>query len=257
MNKVILSAAIILGVGLSYCHTSHNSSSSTKNNLSNQLGTNEDCWQNDTTYYSVKDTFPEYDTTKYPDVIPDTTLNSEDVYDEDYKNISKEGYKFNITSNGWYNIDAFLKTEPDKIENVSLIADLKMTEDAFMNVYVFIPSERVLQVTHNKKGNQYYFDYENQTIPLPLRYRAVIFAFGSYKNKILYGVTEFTINKQQIIPVEIKETTGEGLKNILFSKNINGIELDAIEKKMEINKIPCSDTGRIQNTATASADSTK
>lgn len=210
---------------------------------------NQDCGF-DTTYISYKEEFPEYDTTVYPTILlADTIADPIDPYDPVFRDIYNEGYEFNIDANGWYNIDAFLKIEMNEVENVKLIADLKMSEDAFMNVYVFVPTERIMQNTYTKKGTQYYFDYEKGAIPLPLRHRAVIFAFGSYKDKILYGVSEFTIGKDQTIPVEIKETTKEGLKNLLFSKRLDGIELEAIEKKMEIYKIPCNDTTMKINSA--------
>lgn len=200
----------------------------------------DDCGS-DTTWYSYKDDFPEYDTSKIPivvDTIRDNIDNSREKYDTLVYDPFGEGYEFQIDQNGWYNIDAFLKTNPE-IKYVKLIADIKTDIDNFWNVYVLIPTEKVLQSTMDKKGNQYYFDWENGTIPLPLNHRAVILAFGSHKNKIYYGCSEFIIRPDQTVEIVIQETTKDRLKNILLSKNIDGIDLQASEKRMEIQKIDC------------------
>jgi hypothetical protein len=196
----------------------------------------------DTSYSSIRNNFPEYDTSSFFSIMEESaTSDTSDSYTHSGRDYSKEGYDFEIKENGWYNIDAFLKENNIDVENVKLTVDIKTQEDVFMNVYVFIPTERVLQSTWDRKENQYYFDFENGTIPLPLRHRAIIFAFGSIGDRILYGITEVTIQKEQLVSVSITETTSEGLKYLLQSKNINGVELAAVKKKTEISKRPCPD----------------
>lgn len=209
----------------------------------------------DTTYYSVQNNFEEYDTTGFAEVLSDTT-NTIDIEDTEYRGIYKQGYDFEITNNGWYNIDAFLKTERTDTEEVKLTAEIINGEELPFNAYVFVPTKRVLQPYSSKKGNNYSFIFENGKIPLPLRYRAIIFAFGSSGKKILYGATEFTIQKEQLIKVTIQETTEEGLLNVLNTHNINGVKIDAIEKEMNIIPVPCeerpvADTGKVKRVAAA------
>jgi mono/diheme cytochrome c family protein len=202
----------------------------------------------DTSYFSYEEKFPEYDTTIPQAIFSDTTdfpyLTSEDIV----RDISKEGYEFDITMNGWYNIDAYLKTGVNQVDEITLFADLKMDEDIYMNVYVLVPTERINQWTDSKSANQYYFNKSDGKLVLPLNHRAVILSYGSKNDKIYYGVSDFTLTKNQTVAVYIKETTKEKLQNILYSKNLDGIDLKATEKRMEINKIDCNDYTGVSDT---------
>jgi mono/diheme cytochrome c family protein len=212
--------------------------------ISKVSDTIQDCGS-DTAYYSVQNNFEEYDTTGFVDfaAIPNDTISELNIFDySEYEGIYKQGYDFQITNNGWYNIDAFLKTGREDVDDIGLAVEITNAENLPYNVYVFVPTERVLQSYTNKKGNLYSFNYENNKIPLPLRYRAVIFAFGSSGQRIMYSAEEFTIQRDQLIKLKLKETTKEGFINILYTNNINGVNVEAIEKQMEINKIPCGDS---------------
>lgn len=203
---------------------------------------------NDTTYYSIENDFEEYDTAGYVDLAAINSYSNSDtaVFDySEYEGVYRQGYDFQITNNGWYNIDAFLKTERNDTEEVLLSAEIVNGESLPYNVYVFVPSERVLQTYSTKKGNEYRFTFGNDKIPLPLRYRAVILAFGSSGQKIIYGAADFVIKSEQHIKIELKETTKEGLLNVLYTKNINGVSIEAIEKEMSIGPKPCPDTKAI------------
>ena len=185
----------------------------------------------DTIYVSKTNTFPEYN--NYIDeggYVSDTTGKR--------RNYKKEGYEFEITANGWYNIDAFLKEEAG-IENVKLSVDIKSEEDIHLNMYLFIPTERVMISASSKKDNQYFFSFnEDKTIPLPLRHRAIVLGFNSAGKRIMYGAAEFTIEKEQVISIELKEISKRALTYLIASKNLNGIEIEAIEKEMQI--VPCN-----------------
>lgn len=177
---------------------------------------------NDTIYVSKLNTFPEYE-----------NRNGE----EGFFRTNRQGYNFQITANGWYNIDAFLKDE-NGIENVKLSVDVKSDEDISLNMYLFVPTDRVMISATSKKGNQYFFSYnDDKSIPLPLRHRAIVLGFNSSGKRIMYGAAEFVIEKEQVIPVELKDISKRGLTYLLASKNLNGIEIEAIEKEMQI--VPC------------------
>lgn len=202
------------------------------NTFDNSTDTSKtDCM--DTIYISKTNTFPEYN--NYIDegvYVSDTT--------DRPRNYQQEGYEFEVTANGWYNIDAFLKEEAG-IENVKMSVEVKSEEDLYLNMYLFIPTERVLIASSdNKNGNQYFFSFnEDKTIPLPLRHRAIVLGFNSVGKRIMYGAAEFTIEKEQVISMELKEISKRALTYLIASKNLNGIEIEAIEKEMQI--IPCND----------------
>jgi hypothetical protein len=200
----------------------------------------------DTTYYSIQNNFEEYDSLNYVnlDSLPIVQSDAPTFDFKEYEGIYQQGYDFKIEANGWYNVDAFLKTEANETENVSLTVDIENGETLPYNVYVFVPTERVMQYYTTKKGNTYLFNFENNKIPLPLRYRAIIIAFGSKGQQLLYGASEFVIQKEQTIKVTLKETTKEGLLNMLYTHNINGIQIDAIEKEMYVSPKPCPDKRR-------------
>jgi hypothetical protein len=211
-------------------------SSSGKTN--SQTEGDRDCGY-DTLYKSVRNNFPEYDTTRLPDVMQVTRRVDTSTTFNSPVNYYNEAYEFDIPENGWYNIDAFLKENQNKVENVKLMVDLKTTEEAFLNMYVLVPTERVMQYASGRKANKYYFDFNNGTIPLPIGERAIILAFGSTKDKLIYGISEFTISQDQTIPVVVNETTPERLKEYIASKNIIGVQIEAIKKERIIKKIPC------------------
>jgi cytochrome c2 len=185
----------------------------------------------DTMYFSTTENFEEYD----------TSGQIVSIDDPEYGSLYNQGYDFEITDNGWYNIDQFLKTETEDVKEVALTADIKTAEEAVFHVYLFMPADRVMQQYTIKKGNLYTFDFGNGYIPLPVGNRAVVFAFASIGKRVLYGVTEFTVRKEQVVTLEIKETTKEGLNNLLNSKNINGVQIDAIEKEMQVMPKPCDE----------------
>lgn len=195
----------------------------------------------DTAYLPVTDTYAEYDTTGSPLIMDTSDDNSDDTSyaGDEYSEYSESRYDITINANGWYNVDAYMKPDNELASKVKLTAQLNQPAPFYMDVYLVIPSEKVMQPSSGYEGSRYRFIVWNGTIRLPLRYRALIFAVGSYKDKIYYGVTEFTIASEQTISVEIKETSRDGLKNLIHSRQMDGVEINAIERKMELLKRDC------------------
>ncbi len=156
--------------------------------------TASDC--NDTIYISKLNTFPEYENKPSDlEIIKDSSEGFQG--DNKERKFEKEGYEFEITANGWYNIDAFLKDE-DGIENVKLSVDVKSDEDIPLYMYLFVPTERVMISATSKKDNQYFFSYnDDKSIPLPLRHRAIVLGFNSSGKRIMYGAAEFVMKKNR------------------------------------------------------------
>jgi mono/diheme cytochrome c family protein len=203
----------------------------------------------DTSYVQVMNDYPEYDTAKAP--IADSSEDEIAELNTDELEYSYQGgYDFNITENGWYNIDAFLQSTNLTLKNVKLQTLLHQTDPAEMEIYVFVPTERIMQNGYLLKENLYSFKAFGDSIRLPVGYRALIFAVGSYHSKIVYGAASFTISMSQTIDVEIKETTKEKLKNLLYNNNLDGVEINAVERQLKLRKRDCNG---IKKTATLEA----
>ncbi|MBK8952878.1 MAG: hypothetical protein IPM85_11940 [Chitinophagaceae bacterium] len=187
----------------------------------------------DTIYVSAINTFPEYESFNGKegnsiDTIKGTINQG--------RNFEKKGYNIEISANGWYNIDAFKGRSWDRKCKMSV--EVKSEENIPLSLYLFVPTERVMIAANEKKDNRYAFSYnEDKTIPLPFRHRAILLGFNSPGKRIMYGAAEFTIVKEQVISMELKEISKRALIYLIASKNLNGIEIEAIEKEMQI--IPC------------------
>lgn len=64
-----------------------------------------------------------------------------------------------------------------------------------------------------------------------------------------YGISEFRIKKEQIIEVNIKETTEEKIRAALYASKIEGIELGIETKEEVIIERDCDDKPARPDTA--------
>lgn len=136
-------------------------------------------------------------------------------------------YDFQVKSLGWFNVDAYIDGYAGVI-NAKVGARLKGLE-ARLHVYLFCPADKVLISTIESNGNTYIFNKVDGRIPLIEGRRAILFAFGNHAGKLYYGISEFTITKEQTIDIRIKETNDEEMRTALQSKQLDGIDL-GIEK---------------------------
>jgi mono/diheme cytochrome c family protein len=211
----------------------------------------------DTTFTEIEETYPYYDTTSLPytftDSLSDTTNFQNTEYDDfEYELVTKQRYTFEITANGWYNIDQFLKvTDEANIKDVSLVVEIENHPEINLLVQLFIPSEKVLQELNDKKGNGYSFNFGNGKTPLPVGKRGIILVYGSDSEKIYYGVSEFEISEEQVIQIKLKEISEQEFNKLIDQMNIDGIELKSIEKKMELKPKNCNELITINSTTAA------
>lgn len=211
----------------------------------------------DTTFTDIEETYPYYDTATCPetftDSISDTTTFQDTEYDDfEYELASKQRYSFEITTNGWYNIDQFLKiTENSNIKDVTLSVEVENMPEVNLFVHLFIPSEKVLQDLYQRKGNRYFLDFEKGKVPLPIGERGIILVYGSDNEKIYYGVAEFEISEEQLIKIKLKEISEQEFNKFIEQMKIDGVELKSIEKKMEVTPKNCNEL--ITNTTTSPA----
>jgi cytochrome c2 len=147
-------------------------------------------------------------------------------------------YDFTINALGWYNIDAGM----EGYEGTTVVKVFAQLQDDFntdLHVYLFCPDKKILSVGNEQNGNTYSFNKIEGGVPLFIGDRAILFAFGSKDDKMYYGISEFTINNQQTIPVIIKPTTGDEIRQALLSKQMSGIDIGIDKKEMKIVKNPC------------------
>lgn len=157
-------------------------------------------------------------------------------------------YDFEIETLGWYNIDAEMRGYAGTTE-VKVSVQLANNPGYPFHVYLFCPEKQVLSVANEKEDRLYTFDKINGGIPLFLNDRGIAFAFTTAGDKILYGISEFSIRQEQTINITVNETTKEALIKALAHKNLNGIKLNAEPKEMLVREIPC-DGRSLPDTAT-------
>ncbi|WP_276502120.1 c-type cytochrome [Terrimonas pollutisoli] len=150
-------------------------------------------------------------------------------------------YDFEVRTFGWYNIDAYVEGYAGST-NVKLWVQLQVQFDIDMHVYLFCPRNKMLSVMNDKRNGKFFFNKINDGIPLFLNDRAILFAFGSKGEKMYYAVKEFRIRGEQTIELKVKETTEGDIKEVLFSKQIEGIDLGVKKKEMQIIQLPCQDS---------------
>ncbi|MFT3980679.1 MAG: cytochrome c [Ferruginibacter sp.] len=150
-------------------------------------------------------------------------------------------YDFSITTNGWYNVDAFVEGL-EGTENITVQVGLKNPFKAAMNVYLFSPERKLLSVGVDKGNNIFGFDKINGKIPLFKNDNAILLAFGSNNSQLYYGIRKFRIAAEQSLSIDLAPTTEENLKSMISRNSIEGIELDTYKKGFEVLERPCNGT---------------
>jgi mono/diheme cytochrome c family protein len=152
-------------------------------------------------------------------------------------------YDFEIRTLGWYNIDVNVEGYPGT-EIINLIVDIqseKLTLYSDFHVYLFIPQTKMLSVMNAGEKGKFRFDKIDGGIPLTIGTRAILFAFGSVKEELLYSMKEFIVQKEQTINLQLNETTDEEIKAALLRGNIDGIDIGVIKKERKIIENFCDD----------------
>lgn len=116
----------------------------------------------------------------------------------------REFYNFEISTLGWYNIDALLKEDAaitwctlgGKISNVP--------SDSYVEAYLLLPERKVFISTQVNSNGTFSFEEEKGKVPLFLGDKAYLIAFTRNDNSIYYGKKEFTIQRTQKISIELK-----------------------------------------------------
>jgi mono/diheme cytochrome c family protein len=152
--------------------------------------------------------------------------------------ISDGAYQFKVKTLGWFNVDAEVRGLPN-----TTLCDLSVQlegadANAPMIVYVFFPMRKDLTVGVEKDGIYKFEKYQGK-IPLFLGVEGFVLAFGNYREQFYYGTTRFKVQQQQHLNVTVKPSTREELLNVVETEKLEGINLDIIKRKMQINHYIC------------------
>jgi hypothetical protein len=149
-------------------------------------------------------------------------------------------YQFSIDASGWYNIDCFINANLNAVTIVKLKAILSMQDSIAMQVYLCIPQRNLLADAFTNEGNNYtFYNDTSGSIPLILNDDAILFAIGTDKDKMYYGITQFKVQASQNISVNIKEGSRKTILEAIKNNNLDSVKIDIdkpeiIEKQIEI-----------------------
>ena len=178
-------------------------------------------------------TFCGYDTVYFP--VTDTTikpllnvLETDSITTATYQ---PPAYEFNIDQSGWYNVDCFINTYESAglLSSVNLFASIKMPNQIDMQVYLCIPSRKLLTNGTGPGNKNYTFYQPDGSISLIKNDEAFIFAIGADTASAYYGITRFTVQNDQNIIVNVKASTKEEILKAIKNNNLDSLKID-IEK---------------------------
>jgi hypothetical protein len=110
---------------------------------------------------------------------------------------------------------------------VVLTASFKKPVDADFEVYLCIPSKKLLANGYPSNNGKFVFDGdENGTIELIKGESAFIFANGVKGGKYYYAITPFTIKKEQHVVLDVKESTKEKILEAFKKNKLEGVIFD-------------------------------
>lgn len=131
-------------------------------------------------------------------------------------------YEVTIRFNGWYNIDKFIDETELPLSRVELVATIADADVFPMSINLLIPSEKIAIPLYRTDSGHYEAFKE---LELPLGYRAIILATSQNGNIIKYGINVFQIDRNNRIELQLKETTVERFKNLMYNYRIEDVEI--------------------------------
>jgi mono/diheme cytochrome c family protein len=117
-------------------------------------------------------------------------------------------YTFYINGPGWYNIDHLMHNCPNT-RSCSIRVHIGQQYADDINVYLVIPGEKVLATgspLDNHPG-EFDFNYDGDSIYLPMGEPATIITNGAYKGQQIFGMQSFTTTPEIRLNVQLSLTT--------------------------------------------------
>jgi len=175
------------------------------------------------------DTLPVYNETVIENVNPETTIVDTISYSSEY--IERPSYSFSINQSGWYNIDCFIANNIDLVTDVELKATVNNAIGKTLDVYLCIPSRKLLTTGYGDSSIYYFGD--TSTVELIKGDVAFIYVLGLQDEKYYYGISKFVVNDKQHLVIDLKESTKEKIVEALRKNKIDNIQIDKNEPVVE------------------------
>lgn len=149
-------------------------------------------------------------------------------------------HEFNITTFGWYNVDAFTNNIPG-FEASTLRAKIVGEHNEFTNIYIIVPSSKIFNAGGLLKGETdvYGFYTDDGSLPLPQGKEAYVMAFTEKGGQITFGMTRFVTGKKNEVTIAPQLITKEEMNQKIKNLNFEALNIVAADSKNKdsINKI--------------------
>ena len=141
-------------------------------------------------------------------------------------------YQFTVEAFGWYNVDMFLKKNPD-VKQSELQVQIQGQYKEKFNLYLIIPTEKVLQSGGPLEDQQdmYGFFTNDGTISLPQNKKAFIIALGEHDDQMIFAKTEFITKEKQEFTLELTTITKEAFQQQIASLALGDLSITANDTK--------------------------
>lgn len=155
-------------------------------------------------------------------------------------------YEFNIDRSGWYNVDCFINTYENAalLSKVNLSASLKMSKQAYIQVYLCIPTRKLLTYGNESGKKKYTFENSDGSISLIKNDEAFIFVIGADTTSAYYGITKFLVKDNQDIIVNVKASTKEEILNAIKRNKLDSLKIDIEKPETYIIQALVNDTAK-------------
>jgi len=149
------------------------------------------------------------------------------VQPEEYKAIY---YRFDITSFGWYNIDALLQSANSEAASLTVQVDNSLSDK--WDLFIAVPGKKVFdrggRLT-NEKG--YGFFTKDGKIPLNKGTKVIVFALGEANEQIAFAYKEFFISGNDLIKLQPKLVTKAEFNQAVKSWSIERVQIQVADSK--------------------------
>jgi cytochrome c2 len=139
------------------------------------------------------------------------------------------GYRFEITSFGWLNVDALLDKIPGFTRSYLSVRVASAVSSPF-SIFLIIPADKIFLTGGLLKGrnNEYGFFTEDGYITLPLNKRAYVVATGLEKDHFLMGTVSFETTNEQRLQLALQP-----LDKAAFNHFIRQLDLQDLSLKVK------------------------
>jgi mono/diheme cytochrome c family protein len=149
-------------------------------------------------------------------------------------NFSSIYYKFEIKSDGWYNVDVILE-RTNRVRDSELVVNIPEKEGKGVNTYLLIPSLKVFADGGPLEGkvDDYGFYTVDGKIKLPKDDRIIVFAISETEgDEILFASKEFTAKRKNRFTLDLQPVTKERFNQTILDWNLDNFSVKASDSRI-------------------------